>query len=143
MVGGAVVCGMVGTVVVDGTDVEEVGGGVDEVVVSGWVVTVVSTGGEVGGGALVPGFRGAVVATVGWVLPVSPGGMVATVVVLPTTVEEVDVVGPLDVVVAATVVDVGRTVVVGDWVATCCFGEVSAPVATSNSMAARAMAART
>ena len=134
---------MVETVVVDGIEVDEVGGGAAVVVVSGSVVTVVSTGGDVGGGALVPWFRGAVVATVGWVLPVSPGGIVATVVVLPATVEDVEVVGPLDVVVAATVVDVGRTVVVGDCVATCSLGEVSAPVATSNSMAARAMAART
>ena len=94
-----------------------------------------------GGGALVPTFRGAVVATVGWVPPVSPGGMVTTVVVLPATVEDVEVVGPLDVVVAATVVEVGRRVVVGDWVATCSLGEVSDPVATSTSMAAKAMAA--
>jgi hypothetical protein len=42
------------------------------------------------------------------------------------------------------VVDVGReVVVVGDWVATCSLGDVSSPVATSKSMAASAMAART
>lgn len=133
--------------VVGGTLVDEVGGGKAVVVVSGGgsvVAVVVSTGGEVVAGALVPELRGAVVATVGWVLPVRPAGMVTTVVVLPATVEEVDVVGPLDVVVAPAVVDVGRrVVVVGAWVATCCLGEVSAPVATSTSMAARAMAART
>ena len=104
---------------------------------------VVATGGAVGAGALVPTLRGAVVATPAWVFPVPLEGMVATVVVLESTVEEVDV-GPL-VVVAPDVVDVGRrvVVVVGDCVATCSLGDVSPPVATSKSIAAKAMAART
>ena len=67
----------------------------------------------------------------------------ATVVVLEPTVDDVDV-APVDVVVAPEVVEVGRdVVVVGDWVATCSLGDVSLPVATSKSMAASAMVART
>ena len=147
VVGATVVFGMVGgAAVVDGTNVDEVGGGsVLGVVVAGGsvVAVVVATGGEVVAGALVPMLRGAVVTTGGWVPPVPPDGMVTTVVVLDSTVDEVDV-EALDVVVAPEVVEVGRaTVVEGDWVATCCLGDVSPPVATSKSMAAKAMAART
>lgn len=131
-----------------GTEIVVVGGGRGAsvvVVVDGGggsvVAVVVTTGGEVTG-ALVPTLRRAVVTTPGWVFPVPLDGMVATVVVLESTVDDVDV-GPLEVVVAPEVVDVGRmVVVVGDCVATCSLGAVSAPVATSNSMAARAMAAR-
>lgn len=131
-----------------GTEIVVVGGGrgASVVVVVGGgggsvVAVVVATGGEVAG-ALVPTLRGAVVTTPGWVFPVPLEGMVATVVVLESTVDDVDV-GPLEVVVAPEVVDVGRrVVVVGDCVATCCLGDESVPVATSNSMAARAMAAR-
>jgi hypothetical protein len=144
IVDGAVVGGKVG-----GTEIVVVGGGsgASVVVVAGGgsvVAVVVATGGAVVAGALVPKLRGAVVATPGWVFPVPPGGMVATVVVLESAGDDV-VVGPLDVVGAPAVVDVGRRVevVVGDWVATCSFGDVSLPVATSKSMAARAMVART
>jgi hypothetical protein len=124
---------MVGTgAVVDGTNVDDVGGGSVVVVVGGGSVVpvVVATGGDVVAGALVPTLRGAVVTAPGWVLPVPPGGMVATVVVLESTVDEVEV-GALDVVVAPAVVEVGRAVVVGDWVATCSLGDVSSPAATS------------
>ncbi|HVL06648.1 MAG TPA: hypothetical protein VM388_11715 [Acidimicrobiales bacterium] len=103
----------------------------------------VATGGAVVAGALVPMLRGAVGAANGWVVPVRPGGIVTTVVVAGSTVDDVVVEGSFDVVVGPVVVDVGRTVVVGDWVATCSLGEVSSPVATSKSMAARAMVART
>ena len=107
------------------------------------VAVVVATGGDVVAGGLVPRLRGAVVTTPGWVITVPPEGMVTTVVVLPSTVDEVEV-GAFEVVVAPEVVEVGRAVVVvGDWVATCSLGDVSAPVATSNSMAPSAMAART
>ena len=139
--GATVVRGIVGVVVVLGTNVDDVGGASVVVVVGGGSVVpvVVATGGDVVAGA-VPAVRGAVVATPGWV---PPEGMVTTVVVLESTVEEVDVGAP-DVVVAPEVVDVGRTVVVvGDCVATCSLGDVSLPVATSKSMAARAMVART
>ena len=126
-----------------GTKVDDVGGG--SVVVGGAsvVAVVVATGGAVVAGALVPTLRGAVVTTPGWVFPVPPEGMVTTVVVLEPAGADV-VVAPLDVVVAPEVVDVGRrVVVVGDWVATCSLGDVSLPVATSKSMAARAKVART
>ncbi len=143
--GGTVVGGRVG-----GTEIDVVGGGkgASVVVVDGGgggsvVAVVVCTGGDVGVGALVPTLRGAVVATDGCVFPVPPDGMVATVVVLESTGDDVEV-GAFDVVVAPEVVEVGRAVVVvGDWVATCCLGDVSFPVATSKSMAPRAMAART
>ena len=131
--------------VVVGTDVDDDGGGGSVVGGGGAsvVAVVVATGGEVVAGALVPTLRGAVVATPACVVTEPPGGMVATVVVLPSTVDEVDA-GPLDVVVAPAVVEVGRDVaVVGDWVATCSLGDVSLPVATSKSMAASAMVART
>ncbi len=48
----------------------------------------------------------------------------------------------LEVVVAPSVV-VGRSVVGdGDWRATCCLGDVSSPVTTSNNRAAKATVAR-
>ena len=139
------VCGIVWTV----EDVDDGGGGggggASVVVVVGGgsvVAVVVATGGAVVAGALVPIFRGAVVTTPAWVVAEPPDGMVTTVVVLESTVEEVEV-EALDVVVAPEVVEVGRaTVVVGDWTATCSLGDVSLPVATSKSMAANAMAAR-
>lgn len=139
MAGGSVV----GGAVVDGTNVDEVGGGGSVVVVGGSVVAVVVATGGGEGGALVPTLRGAVVTTPAWVVTEPPDGRVTTVVVLESTVDDVEV-GAFDVVVAPDVVEVGRAAVVeGDWVATCCFGDVSAPVATSRSMAANAMAART
>jgi hypothetical protein len=135
---------------VGGPEIVDVGGAsvVTVVVVSSGggsvVAVVVATGGAVVAGALVPTLRGAVVTTGGWVVPAPPAdGMVATVVVLDSTVDDVEVGGAVDVEVAAAVVEVGRAVVGGVWVATCCLGEVSAPVATSKSMAASAMAART
>jgi hypothetical protein len=134
---------------VGGTEMVVVGGGrgASVVVVDGGgasvVAVVVATGGDVVPGALVPTLRGAVVATGGWVFPVPADGMVATVVVLASTVDEVEV-GAFDVVVGLTVVEVGRTVeVVGDWLATCSLGDVSLPVATSKSIAPSARAART
>jgi hypothetical protein len=59
-----------------------------------------------------------------------------------STVEDVDVDEELDVVVTPRVV-VGRVVVgVGDWRATCCLGDVSSPVTTSNNRADKATVAR-
>jgi hypothetical protein len=149
-VGGGVVGGSVG-----GTDTVVVGG-MMMVVVGG--ATVVSGGGSVVGvgvwgggevvagvgGEVVPAFRGAVVPTDRWVVAVVPPvpGAGAAVVVLESTVEDVEVDEVLDVDVRATVV-LGRAVVdVGCWVATCCRGEVSSPVATSNKSAAMATVAR-
>ena len=135
---------MGGGAVVDGTKIDDVGGGpVVEVVGGGSVVpVVVATGGALVAGALVPTLRGAVVTTPGWVSTEPPEGMVATVVVLESTVDEVEV-GAFDVVVAPEVVEVGWAVVgVDAWVATCSLGDVSLPVATSNSMAPSASAAR-
>jgi hypothetical protein len=87
--------------------------------------------------------RGAVVTTAGCVVTEPPEGMVATVVVLESAGDDVEV-GAFAVVVGPDVVDVGRdVVVVGARVATCSLGDVSLPVATSKSMAASAMAART
>lgn len=129
-----------------GTDVDDVGGGGGSVVVvvggGSVVAVVVCTVGDVVAGALVPTLRGAVVTTRGWVFSVPPDGIVTTVVVLESAVEDG---GALDVVGTPEVVEVGRAVVVveGDCVATCCLGEVSLPVDTSKSMAVRAMAART
>lgn len=142
MVVGAVVGGMVGGVVVDGgTTIDVVLGG--SVVSGGSSSTVV--GGEVvagGGLAVVPGERGAVVATLGWVVPVKPDGMVATVVEEEPTVEEVELDVELDDVVDPTpAVVVTPAVVAGDWLAVCRRGESSVPVATSKRRAARAMAA--
>ena len=143
--GPTVVFGMVvGGAVVLGTKIDVVGGASVVVVVGGGSVVpvVVCTGGDVVAGALVPRLRGAVVTTLGWVITAPPEGIVATVVVLESTVDEVEV-GALVVVVAPEVVEVGRAVVEGDWVATCSLGDVSSPVATSKSMAPKAMAART
>ena len=141
---------MVGTVegatVVAGIEVDAVGGGggASVVVVCGSVVGVVVAGGGGGGdvtGGVVPVFRGAVVATVGWVRTAPPPPAAAVVEVV-STVDDVDVLGPLDVVVGRTVVVVTRAVVDGDWFATCCLGEVSLPVTTSNRRAARAIDAK-
>lgn len=94
-----------------------------------------------GGG--VPVLRGAVVTTGGCVDPVPPAGAPAAVVEVCATVDDVEEVGPVDdVVVARVLVVVGPAVVDGDWVATCCLGDVSPPVATSKSRAARATDAR-
>ena len=148
VVGATVVFWMVlGGGVVGGTTIDVVGSGLGAsvvVVTSGSVVGVVVTGGGEVAGGLVPTLRGAVVTTGGWVTPEPPAGMVATVVGAGSTVEDVEVVGAFDVV-GPAVVEVGRTVVVvmGVWVATCSLGDVSLPVATSKSMAAKATVART
>lgn len=110
---------MVATVELVGTEVEEVGGAWVVVVVvgSGWgawvVAVVVCTGGEVGVGAAVPVFRGAVVTTgVRVVAVVAPGpGAGAGTAVVVVVSREVDVdtedeVGP------RTMVLRGRDVVV-------------------------------
>ncbi len=139
--------GMVTTVlVVGGTDVDEVGGG--NAVVVGASVVVVSGGGEVGctGGevvATVP--AGRVVTTGGCVVTDPPDdGMVAGVVVVDSTMgDDVEVDDEeVDGRVAGAELLVGRTVVAGDWVATCCLADVSPPVATSNRSATRATEAR-
>ena len=125
---------------VGGLDVDDVGGSV--VVVSGAAVVC---GVEVvwGGGVVFPEL-GEVVFTGGRVVAVVPAGPSVTTVDAGATVEEVDEVGaPFDVVVVAPVVEVvvARAVVEGDWVATCCLGDVSAPVAISRSRAASATVA--
>ena len=143
---GTVVAGMVG-----GSDTTVVGllmllvGGAS--VVSGGggsvVAVVVCTGADVWVGALVPVLRGWVVTTEAWVVAVVPPGPGATVVVVSAGVEvEDDEVGAVDGLVVAGRVVVRRTVVEGAWVATCCFAEVSLPVATSNRRATKAMDAR-
>lgn len=132
---------VVGGRVDGGMEVDAVGGGngASVVVVAGAsvVAVVVWTGGEVGAGAgdVATGARRAVVTTPAWVVTGPP----ATVV---DDVDEVEVDVAFDVVVAAEVVEVGRAVVDGDWLATCCLGDVSSPVATSNNMAASAIMAR-
>ncbi len=112
----------------------EVGGGcVVGVVVAGGG-EVVATGGEVV--ATVPGER--VVTTGGWVVADPPAeGMVAGVVVVDSPPRDVELDVELDGG-SVTRVVVGRTVVTGALVATCRFGDVSPPVATSKSRAARA-----
>ena len=133
------VWGMVGgsdTVELVGTKVDEVGGSV--VVVSGGAVVVVCAVVWVGGDVPVVG-RGAVVLTGGCVPVVAAGATVATVV---SAGVEVEVDGSLEDVVGGAVEVVARAVVEDDWVATCCLGELSVPVATSNRRAARATAAR-
>lgn len=144
IVGGDVGCGSVATVEVD--EVGGGGGGSVVVVVASVVGVVVSGGGDGGGevaGGEVPVLRGAVVITGGWVTAAPPPPPSPTVVEVVPTVEEVDVEAPFEVVVARTVV-VGRAAVVeGDCVATCCLGEVSSPVITSNRRADRAIEART
>lgn len=133
------IVGGAGTVVV-------VGGGSVVVVVDvggGSVVVVVAGGGDVVAGTVVAAVIGVGVNTLAWVVT-GPAvtGPTAGAVVDVGSVEDVDVAGAAGAVVgAATVVMVGRGVVEGDWLATCCLGEVSAPVATSNSMAASAIAA--
>ncbi len=126
-----------GIAVVGGATVVSGGGG-------SVVGVVVWTVGEVvpGVGGLVPVFRGAVVPTGGCVVAVAPPGpgAGAAVVVVDSTVEEVDEDEVLDVDVTRVVV--GRVVDVGRWVATCCLGEVSSPVPTSNNSAAMATVAR-
>ncbi|MGI8984321.1 MAG: hypothetical protein ACR2HM_07285, partial [Acidimicrobiales bacterium] len=57
------------------------------------------------------------------------------------SVDDVEVDGTFGAVVGAGAVVVSGAVVVGDWLATCCLGEVPAPVATSKSMPASAIAA--
>jgi hypothetical protein len=77
-------------------------------------------------------------------VPDVTGARVAGVVVTSPLV--VDGAGWLELVcgmVTRIEVVVGRIVVVGDWVATCCFGELSVPVVTSKSRATRAIEART
>lgn len=143
MVDGTVVVGNVTTVLVGGTNVDDVGATVVVVVSGGAVLVVVSAGGCVVAGAVVPLFRGAVVFTGASVVAVGPGNP-ATVVVVGPTVDDVD---EVDVSSDPTSVVVGCTVVVGpvvddDWLATCCFGAVSVPVATSNRRAAKAIEAR-
>ena len=80
----------------------------------------------------------------GPVVPDVPDGPGSTAggMVVDSTVEEVDVEDEELVVVEAAVLEVGRTVVVGDWVATCCLGARSGPVATSKRRVARATDAR-
>ena len=82
--------------------------------------------------------------TGGRVVAVVPDGSVVTdgpaapaVVVVDSTVDDVDV--DEDGVVVEASVEVGRKLVVGDWVATCWRDELSGPVATSTRRAARAM----
>lgn len=140
--GGVVGGGIVATVdTVEGTKVDEVGG-CCVVDVSGAAVV---GGTVVCGGAVVPVGAG-VVTTGGRVVPVVPEGAGAAVTVVVESaggaaVVEVEVeVDAIDVV-EDPVVLVGRAVVVGDCVATCCLGELSVPVATSNRRAARATAA--
>jgi hypothetical protein len=72
---------------------------------------------------------------------VSPGSSAAGIVVVRSTVDDVDVDEELEVVVAPRVV-VGLTVVDGDCLDTCCLDDVSPPVATSNNRAAKATVAR-
>ena len=103
------------------------------------------TGGEVvpGVGGLVPVCVGAGFRASGWLVAVVPPrpDTGAAVVLVDSTVEEVDVDEVLDVDVTRVVV--GREVVdVGRRVATCSLGEVSSPVATSNNSAAMATVAR-
>ena len=129
---------------VDGSGTVVVVTGACVVVVSGGasvVAVVVWTGGEVGVGADVPAVvRGAVVTTPAGCVVTGPPAMVVPGAVVEGDEVEVDV--ALEVVVARKVV-VGCAVVDDDWLATCCLAEVSAPVATSKSMATRATAART
>ena len=153
VVGGTVVCGIVEGGGVVGTRMVVVAGG--RVVVGsgggggGGGGLVVATGGcGFGVGAAVPGFRGAVVTTEARVVAVvtpgaaGAGGSPEPAVVVVVSAE-IGVSGAVDVVVGrCVVVVVVRTVVRGVWLASCCLGEVSPPVATSNSRAARATEAR-
>ena len=139
MVGSVDGGGVVGGLVVGGTVVSGGGGGCV-------VGVVVWTGGEVGAG---PGrgeavgvLRGAVATTRGCVgAVVSPGSSATGIVVVRPTVDDVDVDEELELVVAPRVV-VGRAVVDGDCLDTCCLDDVSSPVTTSNKRAAKATVAR-
>jgi hypothetical protein len=149
MVTGTVVDGIVLTVTVDdddGTKVDDVGGWV-VLVSSGASVVVVCVGVDgawVVAGEVEPLLRGAVVTTAACVVTVTPGPPAVELVEGPAVVEDVDVDGLLDVVVSNTVVFSRKVEVVVEaaWVATCCLGELSEPVATSNSRATRATEAR-
>jgi hypothetical protein len=129
---------------VDGTKVELVTGDCVVLVVSGTVVVVVASVVVVAGSVA----RVVAVTTGARVVAVVPDGRVAGVVaaVVLTAPVVVDVAGSVELVdcgMVTRVVVVTRTVVVGDCVATCCFGELSVPVVTSNSRATRAIDART
>jgi hypothetical protein len=110
-------------------------------VVSSGCVVVVCVGCGVAG-AVVPGFDGAVVTTgarVVAVVPVVPPAGAAVVVVLESTVVELELDVGLEEVVVGRAVVVGAAVVEDDpWLATCWRGAVSSPVTTSKSRAARA-----
>jgi hypothetical protein len=130
---------------------ELVGAGFAVVVVSATVV-VVSGGTAVVSTGVTPVFPpdrgGAVVFTTGArVVPVVPGGWVpdsGSVTGAASTLLDVELDddgGSVGGMVTRVVVD-GATVLVADWVATCCLGELSLPVATSNSSATSASEAR-
>lgn len=131
--------GVVDVVVATGSVVVVEGGG--SVVEVGGVTVVVVAGGSVvvaagGLGAVVAGDLRAVVTTPGRVVGLVPSVSVVdgSTAVVEVVEEEVDVV-------VGTVVVVGRAVVLGDCRATGCRGELSEPVATSNSKPVRASAA--
>jgi hypothetical protein len=138
-----VVCGSVvgGGTVVCGVTVVLVGG---LVVSGGVVVSVVLLVAGDGAAVMTTGARVAGVVTAAVFPPVVAGSVAGVVVATSTLVEEV--VESPDRVAAGMVtrseVVVGLMVVVGDWVATCCLGELSLPVVTSNSRATRAIEAR-
>jgi len=147
VVGGLVVGGVVGGGVVGGADVGTVVPSPIDVVGPGVVGS--------GSGAVVPTVavdRGAVVATVGGRVLVGvatgadPAAVVGVVSTVGSTVDDVEL-DEDDVEVEATsggeVRTGGRRVVTGDWVATWRVGELSGPVATSNSRATMATDART
>jgi microsomal dipeptidase-like Zn-dependent dipeptidase len=126
VVGGLVGGTVVGGAVVGGAVVSGVGGAVEP---GGSV-----GGGVVGLGAEVPPVEGRAVVAVGRrVVAVVPDGpSEATVVSVPGAVVDVDdVLVEVDELVEVVGLD---DVVVGrdDWLATCCFGDVSSPVATSS-----------
>ena len=141
---------VVGGVVVGGADVGTVVPSPNDVVGPGIVVT-----GSVGGSVVPTGpeDRGAVVATVGVRVLVGvatgadPAVVVGVVSVVGSTVDEVEDDEVEDDEVGATsggdATTGARNVVTGDRVATWRFGELSVPVATSNSRAARATDAST
>jgi hypothetical protein len=136
--GGSVGGSVVGGAVVGGGSV---GGGS----VGGGAVGGGSVGGGCGGGvtggvtAPPPLERGAAVTTGRRVVGVAKGSG-ATVVVVESTVVDVEVDEELDVVVGTVVVV--RTVLEGDRRATCCLGDVSSPFTTSKSRATSATLAR-
>jgi hypothetical protein len=133
---------------VTGTKLELVGAGFVVVVVSATVVVV--SGGSVvvaAGGVELPVERGTVVFTTGaGAVAVVPGGWESeprvtggASTLLDVELEEAG--GSVDGMVTRAVAG-GATVVVADWVATCCLGELSLPVATSKSRATSATEAR-